>query len=53
MVERGDRALRIDPARCVACANCGAICPMGAISIDVSVNHANVDYDECIECGAN
>lgn len=43
--------MRIDPSKCVACANCVAVCPMGAISIDVSVNRAAIDYDECVECG--
>ena len=42
--------MRIDPERCVACANCIPVCPMGAIIIDPSVNRAMIDYDECVEC---
>ncbi|MCK5651442.1 MAG: 4Fe-4S binding protein, partial [Gemmatimonadetes bacterium] len=44
--------MRIDPKRCVECANCVAICPMGAISIDPSTRRAVVDEDECVECYA-
>lgn len=43
--------MRIDPRRCVACANCVPVCPMGAISIDVSIDRATIDYDACVECG--
>jgi ferredoxin len=42
--------VRIDPAKCVACANCIPVCPMGAIVIDPSVYRAVIDYDECVEC---
>ena len=41
----------IDPAKCVACANCVPVCPMGAIYIDTSINRATIDQDECVECG--
>jgi len=44
--------MRIDPAKCVACGNCVAICPMGAISIRPGVNRATVDTAECVECYA-
>lgn len=44
--------MRIDPKRCVECANCVAVCPMGAISIDPSVRRAVIDEDECVECFA-
>jgi ferredoxin len=44
--------MRIDPKRCVECANCVAICPMGAISIDPSTRRAVVDEDGCVECYA-
>ncbi len=44
--------MRIDPKRCVECANCVAVCPMGAISIDPSTRRAIVDEDECVECYA-
>jgi len=41
----------IDPNKCVACANCVPICPMGAIYIDPVINRAAIDRDECVECG--
>ena len=44
--------MRIDAAKCVACANCVAVCPMGAITIDSSTNRAVIDHDECVECSA-
>ena len=44
--------MQIDHNKCVACANCVAVCPMGAISIDRSINRAVIDLDECVECGA-
>ncbi len=43
--------MQIDPAKCVACANCVPVCPMGAISINTSTRRATIDYDECVECG--
>src|SRR3989304_1786042 len=42
--------MRIDPRKCVACGNCGAVCPMGAIAIDPVSHRAVVDEDECVEC---
>ena len=42
--------MRIDPQKCVACGNCVAVCPMGAISIDTAKNRAVVQSDECVEC---
>ncbi len=44
--------MHIDPHKCVACGNCTAVCPMGAISIDPAVNRATVNLDECVECFA-
>jgi ferredoxin len=44
--------MRIDPQRCVACGNCVAVCPMGAIHIDRSIKRAVVNTDECVECYA-
>jgi len=44
--------MRIDPDRCVACGNCVAVCPMGAIHIDRAINRAVVNADECVECYA-
>jgi ferredoxin len=40
----------IDPGKCVACGNCVAVCPMGAIYIDPVKNRATVNQDECVEC---
>ena len=42
--------MKIDPKKCVACGNCVAICPMGAIYIDTSINRATVNSEECVEC---
>jgi ferredoxin len=42
--------MRIDPDKCVACANCVAVCPMGAIFIDPGIKRAVVNRDECVEC---
>lgn len=44
--------MRIDPKLCVECANCVAVCPMGAISIDPRIRRAVVNPDECVECYA-
>lgn len=43
--------MQIDPVKCVTCANCVPVCPMGAIFIDPAINRAVIDYDECVECG--
>ena len=45
------RIMQIDPQKCVACANCVPVCPMGAIWVDTAKNRATIDYDECVECG--
>ena len=42
--------MEIDQQKCVACSNCVAVCPMGAIYIDPAVNRATVNLDECVEC---
>lgn len=42
--------MEVDPKKCVACANCVPVCPMGAIYIDPAVNRATVNLDECVEC---
>lgn len=42
----------INPRKCVACGNCIAVCPMGAIYVDTEVNRAVINDDACVECGA-
>lgn len=42
--------MRIDPHKCVACANCLPICPVGAIYIDSGLGRAKVNEDACVEC---
>ncbi len=42
--------MQIDQYKCVACSNCIAVCPMGAIYIDRAVNRAKVNTEECVEC---
>ncbi len=44
--------MKIDPKLCVGCANCVAVCPMEAISVDPTTRRAAVDRDECVECYA-
>ncbi len=44
--------MRIEPQKCVACGNCLAICPVGAIVIDPGIRRATVNLDECVECYA-
>lgn len=39
----------IDKTKCVGCGNCHAICPMGAISLDLD-GKSIVNQDECVEC---
>ena len=41
--------MEIDKTKCVGCGNCHAICPMGAISLDVD-GKSVVNQDECVEC---
>lgn len=40
----------VDHAKCVGCGNCVAVCPMGAIRVGNNV--ADINQDECVECGA-
>lgn len=42
--------MHIDPDRCVACGNCVAVCPVGAISVDARTRRARIDADACVEC---
>ena len=44
--------MRIDERKCVACGNCIAVCPMGAIYIEPAIGRARVNADECVECYA-
>jgi len=41
----------INQKKCVACGNCVAICPMGAIYVDQTKNRAMINDDACVECG--
>jgi len=41
----------INQKKCVACGNCVAICPMGAIYVDLNANRAKINDDACVECG--
>jgi len=41
----------INPKKCVACGNCVAVCPMGAIYIEPTINRAMINDDACVECG--
>ncbi len=43
--------MRINPQKCVACANCIPVCPMGAIYIDPDIKRATINDEECVECG--
>ncbi len=42
----------INPKKCVACGNCVAVCPMGAIYVDPAINRAKINDEACVECGA-
>jgi ferredoxin len=44
--------MKINPDKCVACGNCTAICPMGAIYIDPVIRRATINRNECVECYA-
>lgn len=41
----------INHKKCVACANCIPVCPMGAIYVDTNINRAVINDDACVECG--
>ncbi len=43
--------MRISLRKCVTCANCIPVCPMGAIYIDQDINRARINDDACVECG--
>ena len=50
--------MRIEKDRCVCCGECVAVCPVGAIRLRkkdkaaAAKAHAEIDHDECVECGA-
>src|SRR6202011_4807364 len=44
--------MKINSDKCVACGNCTAVCPVGAIYIDPAIRRATIDRDECVECYA-
>ena len=41
--------MKIDRKKCVGCANCAPVCPMGAIYIDEK-GFAEVNEEACVEC---
>jgi len=41
----------LDPARCVECGLCTAVCRPGALTLDTSARLV-LDKDECVYCGA-
>lgn len=41
--------MHIDQNKCVGCANCVPVCPMGAVRIGAG-GRAEVNTDECVEC---
>lgn len=40
----------VDQNKCLGCAQCTSVCPMGAIAID-SAGKAVVDAEKCAGCG--
>jgi ferredoxin len=42
--------MKINAKKCVACGNCVAVCPMGAIYVDREAGRATINTDECVEC---
>jgi len=50
--------MRIDKELCVCCGECIALCPVNAIRLQKKDKatgakaHAEIDYDECVECAA-
>ena len=41
--------MKIDRKKCVGCANCAPVCPMGAIYIDEK-GFAEINEEACVEC---
>jgi Ni,Fe-hydrogenase III small subunit/NAD-dependent dihydropyrimidine dehydrogenase PreA subunit len=60
--ERGARGLpEFDPARCTLTGSCEAVCPTGAIAIDIDIDidgaetapgQWSIDFGRCLSCGA-
>ena len=50
MATNGRGGMHIDREKCVACGNCIAVCPMGAIYVDPAIQRSTINYDECVEC---
>jgi ferredoxin len=44
--------MQIDRRKCVACGNCIAVCPVGAIYVDPAIMRATINHDECVECSS-
>lgn len=41
--------MKIDQELCIGCGQCRPYCPVGAISLED--DKAEIDFDECVECG--
>lgn len=41
--------MHIDKGKCVGCANCVPVCPLGAIAVAAD-GRATINLDECVEC---
>lgn len=44
-------AMSIDSTKCVKCGTCKGVCPMGAISTDIT-GLLVIDTEKCVHCGA-
>ncbi len=42
--------MKINSEKCVACGNCTAVCPVGAIYIDPAIHRATINREQCVEC---
>jgi energy-converting hydrogenase B subunit K len=43
--------MSIDSTKCVKCGTCKGVCPMGAISTDIT-GLLVIDTEKCVHCGA-
>jgi Pyruvate/2-oxoacid:ferredoxin oxidoreductase delta subunit len=48
MIASSGFVAQVDEAGCIACGDCEAACPFGAISVN---GKSNVDWDKCMGCG--